>query len=118
MALGYDYLTFNGEKLPWATSDSTAYEHVETVELSEAGYELAITTRLNKPTYTYTFHVTSFWRDKLLAICSELSGTLTINGDAGHTVRPRIQTKELEQDSQLTAGTDGLYNVTINFYER
>lgn len=118
MALGYDYLTFNGEKLPWAKTDNTAYEHAETVELSEAGYELVIATRLNKPTYSYTFHVTSFWVNKLLAMCSLLTGTLTINGDAGHTVRPRIQTKELEQDSQLTPGTDGLYDITINFYER
>ena len=118
MALGYDYLKFNGEALPWATADSTAYEHVETVDLSEAGYEMAIVSRLNKPTYSYTFCVTSFWMAKLLTICSLASGTLTINNDGGHTVRPRLQNKELVPDSQLTAGTDGLYNVTINFYER
>lgn len=118
MALGYDYLKFNSTVLPWATADSTMYEQVETVGLSEAGYDLSIVNRLNKPTYTYTFCVTDVWRDRLINICNMASGTLYINNDAGHTVRPRLQSIELVQDSQLTPGTNGLYNIVINFYER
>lgn len=118
MALGYDYLTFNTTVLPWATANSTQYAQVETEGQSEAGYDLVITTRLNKPTYSYTFRVTDFWLDKLLAICNLTSGTLYINGDAGHTVRPRLQSSTVVPDSELTEGTNGLYDVTINFIER
>ena len=118
MALGYDYLTFNTTVLPWATANNTNYTQVETEGQSEAGYDLAITTRLNKPTFSYTFRVTDFWREKLLAICSLTSGTLYINNDAGHTVRPRLQSEVVVQDSELTEGTDGLYDMTINFIER
>lgn len=118
MALGYDYLTFNSTALPWAKKNQTKFTHMETVGTSEAGYDLVITNRLNKPTYSYTFRVTTYWLEKLLAICSLTSGTLYINNDAGHTVRPRLQSKYLVQDSELTEGTDGLYDVNIVFYER
>ena len=118
MSLGYDYLKFNTTVLPWATANSIDYEHVETTGLSEAGYELDIVNRLNKPTYTYTFRVTDFWKNKLMAICNEISGTLYINNDAGHTVRPRLQSAPLVPGSELTQGTNGLYDVTIQFIER
>lgn len=118
MALGYDFLKFNTTVLPWGTAYGEDFEHVETTGLSEAGYELDIVTRLNKPTYTYTFRVTDFWKTKLLAICNEISGTLYINNDAGHTVRPRLQSAPLVTNSELTPGTEGLYDVTIAFIER
>ena len=116
--LGYDYLKFNDTVLPWAKKNSTKYTHNETVATSEAGYDLVITNRLNKPTYSYSFRVTSFWFNKLIALCSLASGTLYINDDAGHMVRPRLQNKDLVQDSELTEGTDGLYDISITFYER
>lgn len=118
MALGYDYLTFNSTALPWAKKNQTKFTHMETVGTSEAGYDLAITNRLNKPTYSYSFRVTSYWRDTLKTICALTSGTLYINGDGGHTVRPRMQSCDLVQDSELTEGTDGLYDISITFYER
>lgn len=119
MALGYDYLTFNTLVLPWATAAGDNFEHIETEGQSEAGYDLVITTRLNKPTFSYTFRVTSWWKDKLLnEVCNKLTGTLYINGDAGHTVRPRLQNITLVPNSELTPGTEGLYDVVINFIER
>ena len=118
MALGYDYLTFNSTVLPWATANNTNYAQVETEGQSEAGYDLVTVIRKNKPTYSYTFRVTDFWKDKLIAISELLSGTLYINGDAGHAVRPELQSSTVVQDSELTEGTDGLYDVTINFIER
>lgn len=117
MALGFDYLTFNSEALPWAKKNSVKLSHVETVAKTEAGTDVAIVTRLNQPTYSYSFTVTSAWRDKLLTIGNYAQGTLSINGDAGHTVRPRIQSIDLVQNSELTEGTDGLYNVSMTFYE-
>ena len=115
--LGYDYLKFNNTKLPWAKSDKAKPAHIETIGTSEAGTDLGIVTRLNKFTYTYNFRVSSTWYDILFNICQLAQGTLYINGDAGRVVRPRMQSKDLVKDSQLTAGTDGLYDVTINFYE-
>lgn len=118
MALGYDYLKYNNVTLPWATANKTAYTQIETEGQSEDGKDLVISTRLNKATYSYTFRVTDFWRQKLLAICSTLSGTLYINNDAGRLVRARLQNDTVVQDSELTEGTDGLYDVSINFIER
>lgn len=118
MALGYDYLRYNNVTLPWGTANQTAYTQVETEGQSEDGQDLVITTRLNKPTYSYTFRVTSFWRQKLLEICSTLSGTLYINNDAGRIVRARLQNETVVPDSELTEGTDGLYDMTINFIAR
>ncbi len=115
--LGFDYLVFNSTTLPRAKSNKMKPAHIETIGTSEAGSDLGIVTRLNKPTYSYSFRVTSFWYEKLFAICSLAQGTLYINGDAGHVVRPRLQSKDLVKDSELTGGTDGLYDVSINFYE-
>ena len=118
MALGYDYLRYNSLTLPWATANQTAYTNIETEGQSEDGQDLVITTRLKKATWSYTFRVTDFWRQKLLEICGQLSGTLYINNDAGRTVRARLQNDTVVQDSELTEGTDGLYDVSINFIER
>ena len=118
MALGYSYLRYDNIVLPWATQNNTGYAHVETEGQSEDGYDLVITHRLNKPTFSYTFRVTDFWKAKLEEICNDLYGTLYINGDGGHTVRPRLQTSIVVEDSELTEGTDGLYDITINFIER
>ena len=115
--LGRDYLKFNDTDLFWAKSNKVKFSHIETKAVSEAGTTLDIVTRLNIPTYSYTFRVTSQGFDVLLAICSLAQGTLYINGDAGHTVTPRLQNKDLVQDSELTDGTDGLFDVSINFYE-
>lgn len=115
--LGYDYLKYNNEPLPWAKSDTTSYKDAETVDKSESGYDRAIVSRLQQPSYAYTFRVSSFWLEKLLSYGREAQGVLTINGDAGHTVRPRVKSKKLIEDSQLTAGTDGLYEVTMQFLE-
>ena len=117
MALGFDYLTFNSQALPWAKKNSTKLSHVETVSKTEAGTDAVIVTRLNQPTYSYSFTVTSTWLEKLKTIGSLASGTLYINNDAGHTVRPRIQSIDLVKDSELTEGTEGLYNVNMTFYE-
>lgn len=115
--LGYDYLKFNNEVLPWAKEDTTNYKDQENVDKSESGYDRAIVSRLQQPSYSYTFRVTSFWLSKLLAFGRQGQGTLIINNDAGHTVRPRVKSKKLIEDSQLTAGTDGLYEVTMQFLE-
>lgn len=118
MALGYDYLVFNTLTLPWATASSEDVEHVENTGMSEDGHDIVITTRLNKATFNYTFRVTSFWADKLRTeVYTKLSGTLYINGDAGHDVRPRLSNKTLVPGSELTAGTDGLYDISISFIE-
>lgn len=118
MALGFDYLKFNSEVLPWAKKNSVKLSHVETVSKTEAGTDVGIVTRLNQPTFSYSFTVTSMGLDKLLTIGSYTQGTLYINNDAGHIVRPRVQSYNLVQNSELTEGTDGLYDVTMTFYEK
>lgn len=115
--LGYDYLKFNGVTLPTAKKNSLKYTNIETVGTSEAGTDLAIVTRLLKPRYSYSFTVTDFWRDKLRQICSLAQGTLTINNDAGHLVRPRLSGEDLVKDSETTALTEGLYDVVVDFIE-
>lgn len=117
MALGYSYLKFNNTVLPWATSNDEKPTHIETIGVSEAGTDLGIVTRLNKLTYSYSFRVTSWWKEKLFSICNLNQGTLYIGGDAGHVVRPRWNGSKLVQDSELTENTNGLYDVSINFYE-
>lgn len=117
MALGYDYLKFNSTVLPWATANGAQYAQIKTEGMSEDGHDLVTVTRKNKATYSYTFRVTDFWRDKLMNICSQLSGTLYINNDAGRTVQPDLQSSTVVTDSELTQGTDGLYDISINFIE-
>lgn len=117
MALGYDYLTFNGALLPWAKKAGAKMTNIETVGTSEAGTDLATVTRLLKPRYSYSFTVTDFWLDKLLTMCNLAQGTLKINNGADKTVRPRMSGYDLAQNSELTDGTDGLYDVQIDFIE-
>lgn len=117
MALGYDYLRFNSTTLPWATANGEQYTQIKTEGMSEDGYDLVTVTRKNKCTYSYSFRVTSFWKEKLLTLTGLLSGTLYINNDAGRVVQPDLQSCTLVPDSELTANTDGLFDVTINFIE-
>lgn len=115
--LGFDYLVFESEPLPWAKKYSVKVKNTENIGKSEAGTDIGTVTRLLQKTYTYQFTVTSRWFTKLEAIAGLALGKLYINGDAGHNVRPRMTAYDLVKDSELTANTDGLYNVTMEFSE-
>lgn len=115
--LGYDYLVFNSEKLPWAKKNSVKITNTENIGKSEAGTLIGTVTRLMQKKYTYQFTVTDFYYEKLAAIANLAQGRLYINGDAGHDVMPRMVSYDLVQNSELTAGTDGLWTVTMEFTE-
>lgn len=114
--LGYDYLIFNTVTLPRARSNNTNYKNQEDVATSESGHDKVTVQRLEKGTFSYTFRVTDFWLSKLMEFCALGQGTLQING-VSHTVRPRLKSKKVVDGSELTKGTDGLYDLSIDFME-
>lgn len=114
--LGYDYLVFNTVTLPRPLSNSTGYRNLEDVATSESGHDKVTVQRLEKSTFSYTFRVTDFWLSRLKEFCELGQGTLQING-VNYTVRPRLKSKKVVDGSELTAGTNGLYDLTIDFME-
>ena len=114
--LGDNYLTFNGEALPNPTAFSIAYTNIESTKQSEAGYDIAIVTRLEKRAFTGSFQVTSTWKDKLKTLCNLASGTLVYRGES-ITVRPRLASAALLASTEYSERTDGLWTVSITFTE-
>jgi len=114
--LGDNYLTFAGEALPNPTAFSEAYTNIESTKQSEAGYDLAIVTRLKKRAFTGSFQVTSTWKDKLSTLCGMASGTLVFRGES-ITVRPRLTSSALLASTEYSERTDGLWTVSVTFTE-
>lgn len=116
MALGNNYLTFANKALPNPATFSVAYTNIESTKQSEAGYDLAIVTRLKKRAFTGSFQVTSTWLDELKTLCGLTQGTLVYRGES-ITVRPRISSSALLAESEYADRTDGLWTVSITFTE-
>lgn len=114
--LGYEYLVFNTVTLPRAKSNNLGYKNLEDVATSESGFDKVTVQRLEKKTFSYTFTVTDFWRAKLRSFGSLGQGTLEVEG-VSYTVRPRIKSEKLVANSELTAGTNGLFEISMDFLE-
>ena len=116
MALGNNYLKFNGVDIPNPDQMSVDYENIENVAYSEAGTNLAIVTRLQKRTFNCTFNCTSTWLSNFKTLCGLSSATLVWQGESIEAMA-RISNSTLQPYSEHADRTDGLWVVTVTFTE-
>lgn len=88
----------------------------ETVNLSEAGTELVRVRRLNKRVFRGTWHLSSFWLKKFEEWASEPVVVLTYQGEQ-YNVRMRDFSSTLQDNSEWTETSEGLWIVTVTFTE-
>ena len=114
--LGKGYVTIGSVTLPNPVEFSISYENNETQAVSESGTLLVSVTRLLRRNISMTCQVTSFWRDKILALCGENSTTLLLEGETING-RLRLSSSNLERYSEYTPQTEGLWTMQLTFIE-
>lgn len=62
-----------------------------------------------------TLQVSSFWKGKLLGLPDNTSYTVTVNGESHAGLIIGAKSVELVANSERTAGTNGLWNVSLSF---
>lgn len=111
------YLKVNGVQYPNPTDLQIKYKNNENVNLSEAYTELTSVNRLCKLELAMTFQLTSSRYASILADCKLPSVRLSLNG-VNYVGRLRMASADLEENSETTQGTDGLWTVKVSFSER
>lgn len=110
------YLNVNGVSYPNPVKFSPTYKNNEAVNLSEVYTELVSVNRLAKYGFNATFQLTSMWRDKILADCEKPLSVVVVDGRS-YRGRLRVSGGDLEENSETTAGTRGLWTLKVNFTE-
>ncbi|MCQ2369394.1 MAG: hypothetical protein MJ007_02825 [Paludibacteraceae bacterium] len=110
------YLTVNGVQYPNPAKFSLSIKNNEAVNLSEVYTELVSVNRLYKFGFTATMQVTSYWRDKIIADCKKPLSVVTVDGET-YTGRLRASGLDLEENSENTKGTRGLWTFKLTFTE-
>ena len=117
MALGSNYMTIGGLSIPNPQKGiKIAYNNIEKTAQSEAGTDLVLITRLMKRTFSFNAQVTSEWYAKFRTLCSASTTTLLYQSES-ITVRARITSAQLAQNSEFAGGTDGLWTLGIQLIE-
>lgn len=111
-----NYIKINNEAIPRPKKLDIDTKAKEKVGESEAGNDISITSRVNKRTFNLTFQLTSYWLDKLLAF-AEGPTVMTFRGE-DILGRWRPKKPVLVAGSEDIPGTDGLWTLTVNFFER
>lgn len=111
------YIKVDGLQYPNPTKTQIAYENNEKVNKSEAGTELVSAIRLQKLSITFTFQVSSQWRDKILRDCRKLNVALDFGGNE-YIGRIRVTKNVLAKDSEYVSITEGFWTLTVVFTER
>lgn len=115
--LGKRFLQINGEAIPNPVSGfKFQLTADETVNLSEAGTELVRVRRLNKHTFSGTWHLTSFWLDKFETWCTSNSVQVTYRGNT-YLCRMRDFNPQLVENSEYTETSEGLWTVSPTMTE-
>lgn len=115
--LGSEYMTINSLPIPNPQSGiKIGYANIEKTNQSEAGTDLAIVTRLQKRTISFSAKVTSEWKKRFEDICALTQTTLVMNGET-ITVRARLDSANLEKYSEYAQRTDGLWTLGIKLTE-
>ena len=113
--LGY-YLKFNNETFPNPITPTKSSKTIENVNQSEAGTDLVCIVRPSKKSWSFKFNLSSAKRDILESLCSDESTQMYYMGST-YTVRVRDFSERLVQNSEWTANTDGLYEVSVKVTE-
>lgn len=115
--LGDNYMTLNGVLLPNPKDGITiSYQNIERTAQSEAGTDLAVVTRLQKRTFSWTAYVTSAWLDKYKSICALSQCNFVFNSET-IAVRTRINGATMSPNSEYSDRTDGLWSIGIQLIE-
>lgn len=110
------YIKIDSVQYPNPVKYSARYTNNEVVNLSEAYTELVSVNRLAKFGFNATFQLTSYWRDKVFADCKKPSVKVLVDG-VEYDGRLRVSSMDLEQYSETTEGTQGLWTVKVTFTE-
>ena len=108
-----NFIKINGQLIPTPATLSEGFDNIEEVNMSEAGTERVIITRLQKRSYSLTFQVTQYWKDKLLLYGRQASVSIQIGTENPLTGRFRITSSKFEKNSEFYATT--LHTVQATF---
>lgn len=114
--LGRQFLTIDEVAMPRTTGFDYELEAIESVNQSEAGTDLVVTTRLDKHIFSADWTVSSFWLNKFEAICKKNTVKLVYQGDE-YICRARGFSPKLIEDSENVENTDGLWEISLTFTE-
>ena len=113
-------ITLNGQKIPFPQKLSENYDVVENVYQTEAGTDSVTVTRAEKLTLGLTFQLSSEWAQKMRVLAKTQNLTAVID-EAGEiktrTMRIRNYKSDLVENSRLTPGTSGLWEVSFDLIE-
>lgn len=115
--LGRRFLSINGVSIPNPESNfKTTFDEDETVNLSEAGTELVRIRRLDKRTFSGTWHLSSFWLAKFEEWATSPVVILRYKGRT-YNVRMRGFAPQLYKNSEYVTNSEGLWTVSPTFTE-
>ena len=100
--LGRNFIKINSTTIPSPATYAGNPVNIEDVNESEAGTERVVVTRLLKRSYSFTFHVSEFWRQQLLTYGAMNSVSLQIGSENAMTGRFRIVGDDLQKHSNMT----------------
>lgn len=120
-----DYpILINGQAVPWPAAGTWTEEPgtVENVNTTEAGTDQVIVVRRNKFQASASWNLTSFWARRFRAFSLLDSVTVSVwdalsGAYAVHTCRVTGFSAKLAEYSEQTAGTDGLWAVSLSLVE-
>jgi hypothetical protein len=111
------YIKINNQDMPNPVPGTfeMQYNPDENVFTNEAGGQMSNVRRLDRVSWTATFQCTSATKDKILNYCKAPYVSTTINNTT-YSGRLRLSgTVALYENSEYTAGTDGLWTVPVIF---
>ena len=114
--LGKGFLSINGTAIPNPVDFDIDFEAIENVLTSEAGTDLVNVVRLNKRTFSGTWNLSSNWLGQFQSFANSRLVTLTYLG-VDYSCRARGFSAKLVENSARTHGTDGLWEVSLDFIQ-
>lgn len=111
--LGRNFIKINSTTIPSPATYAGNPVNIEDVNESEAGTDRVVVTRLLKRSYSFTFHVSEFWRQQLLTYGAMNSVSLQIGSENAMTGRFRIVGDDLQKHSNMTQ--TAYYSVRATF---
>ena len=114
--LGDSFLTVNNEQIPNPVSFDYSFEEKENIMTSESGKDMGAVVRLDKHTFSGTWHLSSTWKDKFEGYSKVAMVSLVFDGHT-YDCRCRGFTARLVENSARTSGTNGLWEVSCDFIE-
>lgn len=111
--LGRNFIRIQGTLIPTPATYTENFDNIEEVNQSEAGTDRVIVVRLQKKSYSLTFQVTEYWKNKLLTYGAEHQVTFQIGSENSLNGRFRVSSSRLETNSNFS--DVALYTVLATF---